>query len=171
MIAAGASVKNLIVTGGMTGSNLKSHFVGHLANQNYGTVTRSGSEASSMFFDKGINVRVGGLIGRNSGIISECYSTGIIKLELVERKAINGFYPSLLDDLISDWNKGWAGGLVGVNIHGGIIRNSYSQVNVDIHAPGELTYGISGGLLASNLGTVQNCYSAGKVSPNKYRAD
>ncbi len=78
-------------------------------------------------------------------------------------------YPSLLDMVITDWNRGWAGGLVGVNMRGGVISNSYSHVIVDIHAPGELSFGISGGLVAVNGGDVLYCYSAGKVSSNKYR--
>ena len=168
-IVSGATVKNLIVAGGMTGSGLRSRSIGRLANLNYGSIARCGSEMSSMKFTKSINLRVGALVGRNFGIVSESYATGIIRLELEERKAINGFYPSLLDNLISDWNRGWAGGLVGINMSGGSVRNSYSHVIVDIHAPGELSFGISGGLISVSEGNVINCYSTGRVSDNKYK--
>ncbi|MDP3386287.1 MAG: GLUG motif-containing protein [Eubacteriales bacterium] len=168
-IVSGATIKNLIVAGGMTGSGLRSKSIGRLTNLNYGNITRCGSEMSSMLFTKGINLRVGALVGRNFGIVSECYSTGIIRLELEAREAINGYYPSLMDNLLTDWNRGWVGGLVGINMSGGSVRNSYSHVTVVIEAPGELSYGKSGGLISVNEGNVINCYSIGSVSKNKYK--
>jgi hypothetical protein len=168
-IVSGATVKNLIVAGGMSGSGLRSKSIGRLANLNYGNITRCGSEMSSMMFTNAVNLRVGALVGRNFGIITESYSTGIIRLELEAREAINGYYPSLMDNLLTDWNRGWVGGLVGVNMSGGSVRNSYSHVAVAIHAPGELSFGLSGGFIGYNEGNVINCYSTGSVSDNKYK--
>ena len=168
-IAAGATVKNLIVAGGMTGEGPNGIPIGRLADTNYGLIERCGSEMSSMLLKKAVNVRAGGLVGRNYGTISESYSSGIIKVELVAREAVNGYYPSLADDLLgTDWNKGWVGGLVGTNSQGGLIRNSWSHSTVIVDAPGELTYGISGGLVGSNAGSIMNCYTVGSVTKSKY---
>jgi hypothetical protein len=170
-ISAGASVVNLRVTGRnipLVSVKLESCSKGNLANFNYGTVSRCSVEDFDMQIYSGTNVRAGGLIGKNFGVIEECFSAGDLLLNLVQCDAINGYYPSLADDLISDWNKGWGGGLVGVNMDGGIIRNCYSNMNVTVDSPGDLTYGISGGLVASNNGDIQYCYATGSVSKNKW---
>lgn len=171
-ISAGASIVNLRVTGRnipLVSVKLESCSKGNLANFNYGTISGCSVEDFIMQIYSGTNVRAGGLIGKNFGVIEECFTTGDLLLNLVQCDAINGYYPSLADDLISDWNKGWGGGLVGVNMNGGIIRNSYSQMAVTVDSPGELTYGISGGLVASNNGDILFCYASGSVTKNKWR--
>jgi hypothetical protein len=169
-IGEGATVKNLIVAGGITGEGPNSLPIGRLADTNYGDIERCGSDTSSMLLKNAVNVRVGGLVGRNYGTISESYSSGIIKVQLVAREAVNGSYPSLADGILgNDWNKGLVGGLVGVNTEGGLIQNCWSITTVIVDAPGELTYGIAGGLVGSNLGTVEKCYTVGSVTKNKYK--
>lgn len=169
-IAAGATVRNLIVAGGITGEGPKGIPIGRLADTNYGTIEKCGSETSSMLLKSAVNVRVGGLVGRNYGKISECYASGIVKVQLTERESVNGYYPSLADDILgNDWNKGWVGGLVGVNELGGVIQNSWSNSTVIVDEPGDMTYGITGGLIGKNIGSLANCYAVGSVTKNKYR--
>ncbi len=86
----------------------------------------------------GMNVNVGGLAGYNDGIISNCYATGSIS--------------SFVD----------VGGLVGVN-SGGSIRNCYATGSVRASCAGGLV-----GRNSSNLntvsGSINNCYSTGSIS-------
>ncbi|HCO18034.1 S-layer homology domain-containing protein [Gudongella oleilytica] len=169
-IGAGASVKNLIVAGGITGENPKGISIGRLADTNYGTIEKCGVDMSSMILKSAVNVRVGGLVGTNYGLISQSYASGIIKVQLVKREAINGSYRSLADDILgNDYNKGWVGGLCGVNAEGATIKNCWSNSTVILEAPGDMTYGISGGLAGSNNGSISKCYTVGSVSSNKYR--
>ena len=169
-IGAGASVKNLIVAGGITGENPKGISIGRLADENYGIIERCGSEMSSMLLKNAINVRVGGLVGKNFGQISQSYSSGIIKVQLVKRESVTGLYPSLADDILgNEYNNGWVGGLVGVNAPGGSIKNSWSNSTIILEEPGDMTFGTSGGLVGSNGGSISKCYAVGSVSSNKYR--
>ena len=79
---------------------------------------------------------VGGLVGRNNGNVSDCYSTG----------TVSGSYDS--------WG---VGGLVGYNSNGGSISNCYSTGAVS----GDWTIG---GLVGCNYGSISDCYSTGTVS-------
>ena len=170
-IASGASLTDLRVSGTnkpVVGSNLKSCSRGNLANYNYGTIRRCSVEDFDAEIYNAVKLCFGGMIGKNFGLVEECFASGNFLLNLVKCEAINGYYPSLADDLLSDWNKGWGGGLVSINMAGGVIKNCYSLMNVAVDSPGELTYGISGGLVAVNEGTIFFCYSAGAVSNNKW---
>jgi|GEM_PF-1772882 len=103
---------------------------------------------------------VGGLVGYNVGTISNCYSTGAVKGNIL------------------------IGGLVGSNDRGGIVSNSYSTGSVNGtwrvggligHNAGEVlnSYSIAsvggkqdeiGGLIGVNSGKVSNSYSTGSVN-------
>ncbi len=171
-IAAGASVKNLRITGKnipIIGVKLKNCSVGSLANENYGTIYGCSVQNFETEIYNAVKVKAGGLVGVNYGVIEKSYTKGHFLLNLEKCEAINGYYPSLADDLFSDWNKGWGGGLVAVNKKGGIIKNCYSHMNVSVDAQGELTYGIVGGLVARNEGDVFFCYSCGATSRTDWR--
>ncbi len=86
-------------------------------------------------------VYVGALVGSNHGIIDNCYSTGLVKIQ------ING--TSTL------------GGLVGSAENTSIITNSYSSANVVYFSGGSWSIG---GFVGSNYGTIENCYSTGNVT-------
>jgi len=83
--------------------------------------------------------KIGGLCGNNSGLISECFSTGDVSV-----------YPTDL----------YLGGICGYN-SGGCIINCYSSVKVVNGFTG------GGGLCGGTLGgSIENCYSTGFVSPS-----
>ena len=84
--------------------------------------------------------KVGGLVGRNYGTVSNSYSTGNVT------------------------GKKLVGGLVGENYNGNI-SNSYSTGNVT--GEGEVGEGEVGGLVGQNWGTVSNSYSTGNVTGEK----
>jgi len=104
--------------------------------------------------------RIGGLIGRNVGTVSNCYATGKVcggehvgGLVGNNSNSISSCYTAVdvngLDDI---------GGLVGDNEHSSIL-NCYAtgSVNSGIHT--------GGGLVGDNEdGSVSNCYSTGAVS-------
>jgi hypothetical protein len=79
---------------------------------------------------------VGGLVGGNNGIISNCYATGTIS------------------------SSSFLGGLVGWNGDGGSIENCYSTGSVSGSSGSECVGGLAGG----NSGIISNCYSTGTVS-------
>ena len=79
---------------------------------------------------------VGGMVGKNSGSVSNCYSTGEVR--------------------VSGYSAG-VGGLVGWNDSGDIL-NCYSTCDVN-------GFDDVGGLLGtSRMGNIENCYSTGDVS-------
>ena len=90
---------------------------------------------------------IGGLVGINDGIISNCYVTGNIT------NITSGSQAEF-----------WIGGLAGYNE--GIIRNSYSNASVSIINSGKYAIsGIAGGLVGDNFGgEIGNSYSTGNVS-------
>jgi hypothetical protein len=171
-ITAGASVRNLRIMGRnrhYESAKLVSCSVGNLANRNYGTISGCSVEDFTTGIYNAVNVRSGGLVGRNLGLIEKSFTSGNFLLHIERRDAINGHYPSLADDLLSDYNRGWVGGLVGVNMEGGVIRDCYSLTNITLEAPGELSYGFNGGLAGTNLGRISNSFAAGKTTETKYR--
>jgi filamentous hemagglutinin family protein len=84
-----------------------------------------------------LEVAVGGLVGVNSGTITNSYATGNVSGDAV-------------------------GGLVGLNA--GSINNSYSTSSVTGSSVTGSKYGIGGGLVGVNFGAVTNSYSTGNVS-------
>jgi hypothetical protein len=108
------------------------------------------------------NWDIGGLVGRNNGTITNCYSNGnvaggynvggLVGMNRVSR--ITNCYSSGS----VEGNTG-VGGLVGDNW--GTINNCYSNGNV---AGGDNI----GGLVGKNEGTISNCYATGSVSGVDY---
>jgi len=102
---------------------------------------------------------VGGLVGYNGGIISNCYSTGNVE----GRENVGGLVGESDEIITNSYSTGnvngeeSVGGLVGENE--GIVTNSYSMANVQ---------GIEmvGGLAGYNDALIENCYSIGNVHGN-----
>jgi len=103
-----------------------------------GQVSNLGLEGVSV---SGTGWFVGGLVGTNSGNVSNCYSTG----------SVSGVH--------------FIGGLVGYNV--GSISNCYSTGNV---SGVSFVGGLVGGndVSSLNVGTISNCYSTGSVSGGDY---
>jgi hypothetical protein len=107
--------------------------------------------------------KIGGLVGYNSSVIEQCYSTaeviggndegigGLVGINndtgTVSKCFATGDVSGIID----------VGGLVGYNYSGGTISDSYSLGDIN-------ALSVAGGLVSGNKGILQRCYSAGKVS-------
>ncbi len=116
----------------------------------------------------------GGLVGRNEGILSQCYVEGDIQGKFYISSGTSSFYyyiggmaghnighieESCSQCIISVEGSGYAGGLTGRN--GQTIFNCYSngQISGDVKA-----YYYLGGITGINGGDITNCYTQAKVS-------
>jgi len=127
----GSNFQNTISHCYSTGSVSGTTYVGGLVGSNYiyGTITVcyfSGSVNGSSYL-------IGGLVGGNGGIVTFCYSTGLVS------------------------GRESTGGLVGGN--SGHITSCYSRSSVN----GISTYSSAGGLVGDNSRNITSCYSAGLV--------
>ena len=114
------------------------------------------------------NDNVGGLVGNNSGTITDSYATGDVEGDsrvggLVGESENLGTTASIINsyatvDVESKGEFGVGGGLVGDN--GGTITDSYATGNIDGKDNG---VGILGGLVGDNSGTITNSYATGNV--------
>ncbi|SFL70591.1 two-partner secretion domain-containing protein [Pelosinus propionicus] len=119
-----------------------------LFSSNSGTITNLGLINESI---TGLNY-VGGLVGINTGTISNCYTTGAVTATSV----YNTYYTG-------------AGGLVGVN--SGKITDSYSSDTVTGTDTTGKAYGIGGLVGIANNGTIiKNSYFSGSVTGTKIQA-
>jgi pimeloyl-ACP methyl ester carboxylesterase len=113
---------------------------------------------------------LGGLVGQNSGTISNCCSTGII-LGGAESEGMGGLvgegeghitkcYSACVVRVARNKKSYDLGGLVGYLYHGGSI--------IDCYAMGDVTGGVdsndTAGLVGQNDGSIRNCYSTGDVT-------
>jgi hypothetical protein len=135
---------------------------------------------------------IGGLVGENSGTITNCYSTGGatgedyvggLVGENYEEGTITNCYSTA-----STTGQNYVGGLVGWNYQGtitncystgGVTGNGYYVGGLAGENSGTITNCYStgsvtetgeyvGGLVGENSGTITNCYSTGSVSGNSY---
>jgi hypothetical protein len=113
------------------------------------------------------NELVGGLVGSNSGSISNCYSTGTVSgkydvggLVGYNSGSISNCYST--GAVSSDSNSQAVGGLVGGNW--GNISNCYSMGSVSGGPGSEFVGGLVGGNGGYSGGSISNCYSTGAVS-------
>ena len=100
--------------------------------------------------------RIGGLVGTNTGTVSNCHTTG--KVNGVHVGGLVGFNTGVVSNSSSEVSvKGgkWAAGLVGANT--GAVSDCYAIGNVT----GDKYVG---GLIGVNTDKVTNCYAAGNVS-------
>ncbi|VWD21609.1 filamentous hemagglutinin [Burkholderia lata] len=119
--------------------------VGGLAGANVTLAGRAGtirdSSADTLITADG-NGSVGGLVGRNAGLIEASSSAG---------------------GIVASSNSAVAGGLVGVNEFGGVVRGSSSAASVTARENA-----IAGGLVGFNLGTVRDSHATGAVNVGRY---
>jgi len=120
---------------------------------------------------------VGGLVGQNTGTISNCYVTGNVTgfgratsstmvgmgglVGLNSGTITNSYFAGSLFANDMDGTHNGVGGLVGFNISGGTINNSYSTGNISGGTPD-----VVGGLAGYNYGQINNSYATGSVTAN-----
>jgi filamentous hemagglutinin family protein len=138
-IAASGSVDSVVLTnvsviGGANGAD-----IGGLVGKNYGLVFQSSVSGSVADADNSV-YQLGGLAGSNGGTISQSFAT----------------------DIVTDSGTGASsvGGLAGVNLVSGSIAQSYAAGTVILGSDST----IGGGLVGSNLGTIDQTYSLGSVA-------
>lgn len=142
-IGEGALVSNLAVGGTINQpATITSDSLGALANVNRGTIVNSSATSAKINYTTapvlgdGIStLYTGGLVGTNHGKIFQSFS---------EASTINASYV--------------AGGLVGYNAAGGIIRDSAVLEGNLTNAAAVTTLGYVGGLVGVNAGTIQTSY-------------
>ena len=100
----------------------------------YGNIDNLELEVSIRGFNN-----VGGLVGTNGAVISNCYVTGDVT-----------------------GGDGGIGGLAGLN-NDGNISNCYAAVNVEGVEDYTFAHSAAGGLVGINLSTISNCYTTGDV--------
>jgi len=150
------TVSNSYSTGSVNGTG---YYVGGLVgvNGDHGTVSNSYSIGNVTG-----NRSVGGLVGGNAGIVSNCHFTGSVISEEDRVGGLVGWNQGTVSDSYATGSVSvtgtTAGGLVGEN-YDGTVSNSYSTGSV----AGEAKIG---GLVGINWGTVSNSYSMGSVSGN-----
>jgi hypothetical protein len=113
------------------------YYLGLFGEVNTGEVKNIGMQNASVTGRNGA-CYLGGLVGRNIGSISNCFSTG----------SVNGV----------DHFSYYIGGLVGAN--SGNITNCYSTARLGCGGYGVV---LGGGLVGGNYGSIANCYSTGAV--------
>ena len=121
---------------------------GHIQNLGMvkGDVSATSSSISSYAY-------AGGIAGKNSGAISNCYNTGSV---------------SATSTATSTSSYAYAGGIAGEN--SGTIRNCYNTGSVPATSTSTSTssssyaHAYAGGIAGSNSGTISNCYNTGSVS-------
>ena len=138
----GYTVSNFKITTGRA-------YVG-LFGYNEGVIKNLGVENFTVNVSYSGNVYAGGLVGYNSGDITNSYAAGNVS-------ATYTYYTST-----SPYSYANAGGLVGYN--SGSILNSYAAGNVSATG-GSSSYAYAGGLVGRNVGgSILNSYATGEVS-------
>jgi parallel beta-helix repeat protein len=150
-----AQIKNL----GLIGADISGQDnVGSLAGEiDSGTVSGCYAEGGSILADGYV---VGGLVGKNGGIITNCTTSGSVSGDYMTGGLV-GYNTGTITDCYSSTivlGKHDIGGLVGYDL-GGTITRCASSGNISG------TRGYVGGLLGhNNYGTVTACYSSANVS-------
>ena len=138
-VGAGGAVKNLKVSGTVTGSGITagaSRPIGGVVAVNAGTVENCVFTGTVTGPSYSISIYTGGVVGRNTGAIKNCSNTG----------TITGHYNN------------FTGGVAGFN-NGGTIENCYNTGTVN--GNGYHTGGVAG---YNQSGTIENCYNTGKIT-------
>jgi hypothetical protein len=125
-----------------------------------GTVENVGVE--DFYFNGGYFV--GGICGRNDGVVSNCYCVGTVNSDSYEAGGICGGNGGSITDCYSEGivksNIYEAGGICGWNYEGSI-SNCYSTGSVKAAT-------IAGGICGWNYDTITNSYSTCSVNSGKY---
>ena len=152
---------------------------------NKGVIKNLGVENFTVNVSYSGNVYAGGLVGYNSGDITNSYATGDVSATSSYSSFDNDAYAGGLvgynnsGDITNSYATGEvsatsytssarAGGLVGYN-GGGSITNSYAAGNVSAiytyyNSTSPSSYANAGGLVGYNSGDITNSYATGKVS-------
>ncbi|AQQ71096.1 hypothetical protein SMSP2_01460 [Limihaloglobus sulfuriphilus] len=131
---------------------------GGLCGMNKGTIVDSYSSCEV----SGIH-SAGGLVGSNTGYISNCNATGDIVEGMVEECFPVGDPEGIEWMDCQQHGGGYIGGLCGYNT--GLIYNCYAKGSVDtVGITGFWVSRSYGGLCGYNNGSIVNCYSTGYVS-------
>ena len=112
---------------------------------------------------------VGGLIGFNSGTVSNCYSTGVVNLN--SSSFAGGLIGFSTGGTISDCNSAVnisgsganIGGLVGCNGKRNIILNCYAAGTITDSNSNKFD-SCAGGLIGSNAGKIYDSYATGNIA-------
>jgi Leucine-rich repeat (LRR) protein len=102
---------------------------------------------------------VGGLVGYNEGVLSNCYSTGTVTGDEFVGGLVGENWPGSLSNCYSGCAVSG-----GSNVIGGLVGYSYGNVS-NCYSTGAVTgegWDV-GGLVGLNVGRVSNCYSTGNV--------
>ena len=140
-------VINGYATGVVVADNNKVSDIGGLVAHSSGQIIGSYSyvNVSVTTATQKLNLNVGGLVGKNAGIVSNSYAGGDVDGGIQNT--------SMFDDISRKIN---IGGLAGNNI--GTITNAYATGNVQANVA-------VGGLVGSNAGSIANSYTLSRVSP------
>jgi hypothetical protein len=106
---------------------------------------------------------VGGLVGQNGGIVSNCYSTGSVSGDNSVGGLVGGNYGSVSNCYST-------GSVSGDNSVGGLVGHNYFGSFSNCYSTGSVSGGYHvGGLVGGNWhGSVSNCYSTGSVSGTEW---
>ncbi len=148
----GGTVKDLTVSGNVSGSNS----VGGVVGYNFsGTVTNcafSGSVSGN---------HVGGVVGDNFGTVENCYNTDKVSGSTWVGGVVGyngGPVKNCYNTGAVNSSGSYVGGVVGQNSSSGTVENCHNIGEVS----GSGWY--VGGVVGDNGGTVENCYNTGSVS-------
>jgi hypothetical protein len=155
MFGNGGTITECNTSGSVSGFD----YVGGLCGENYHGTISNCYATSSVTGNVNSSYDVGGLLGSNSGNVSDCYSTGSAS-GLWDVGGLVGYNSGTVSNCsasgdVNGSSEAELGGLVGYNE--GEISNCYSTGDVS----GEEWVG---GLCGWNDGSISNCYSTGSVS-------
>ena len=163
-VDTGGTVKNLTVSGSVSGHN----FVGGVVGVNSGSVTNCAFSGNVEDCDFTGNVSgsdyVGGVVGDNRGSVENCYNTGKVS----GNRSVGGVVGDNGGSVTNCYNTGtvtgaddYVGGVVGDN--NSTVKNCYNTGAVTGNS-------YVGGVVGDNSGSVTNCYNtdSGTVKGNNY---
>ncbi|MBN2165952.1 MAG: T9SS type A sorting domain-containing protein [Marinilabiliaceae bacterium] len=136
----GSSFNSIIENAQVTGSVKGRESVGGLAGNASGFIKKSFTNTHVSGSDNWYASNIGGFVGSNRSIITECFSSGTVE----GRKGVGGF----IGLIIRFWDDE------------GKIENCFSFANVNIYDSGEWYGGFVGDM---ESGVIKNCYSVGCV--------
>ena len=107
---------------------------------------------------------VGGLVGINTGSISNCYSTGAVSSGF-DSEGIGGLVGLNYDSISNCYSTGTVSGIDGSAYIGGLVGDSYGTIS-NCYSTGSISGTSSvGGLVGYNFdNSISQCYSTGTVS-------
>lgn len=154
-INTNATVKNLTVSGSITGSNYTAGIVGY----NQGTIENCTNRAS--ISAKNNSMHVGGIVGYNEGTVSA--SNNEIDIDLGFVTMVGGIVGCNTGTVEKSYNRA---GIMSTNpMIGGIVGNNSAGGNINICLnAGEISgKSIIGGIAGNNQGVILNVFNSGYI--------